>query len=756
MTSSRPSHPETDPLLAELNPPQREAVTHGSGPLLILAGAGSGKTRVITYRIAHLLRLGVPPWSILAVTFTNKAAGEMKGRVRELVGDTAQAVWVSTFHSFAARFLRQEYQAAGLPRGFTIYDDDDKTRLLKRTIEELNLPIRTFVPGMVKSLISAAKDKLQDATAVARLARDDFDRRIAEIYAAYQRQLADAGAVDFDDLIVRTVNLLKEREDVRRRWQGRFHHVLVDEYQDTNIAQGQLVSILAEPERNICVVGDDDQSIYAWRGATIENILGFARHYPDVITVRLEQNYRSRPNILEAAHAVVAANLNRHPKKLWTDKRPGRKITLILTPDDWSEADLVIGRIRLLCRRDGLAPSDCVVLYRTNAQSRVFEEACRRSSLPYVLVGGVKFYQRAEIKDVLAYAQLMVNGNDSVALLRIINRPSRGIGETSQEKLAAARKIDGRPWLDFLADKTAVTATVGARAAGAVASFSRLLSDLHEARTRLGIADWCRHLLDTVDFKTAWRDDDPLIAEGREENVEELVAAIAEYEATAEAPSLSGFLEQAALVTDVDNYETRAEAVTLMTLHAAKGLEFPAVFITGLEEGLFPLLRSMEKPETLEEERRLFYVGATRAKEQLYLSYARTRRRLGPVASLKSRFIEEIPREYLDVENFIPETELDAGGLGYDAPGRTWRTGFQDPQRRARAVARRDAEPQPNRAGIAQSLQAGTIIRHPKFGEGEVLAIHGMGDGTTCEIAFRAGFTKTLMVRFAPLEILRN
>ena len=756
MTTSRHLHSDSDGLLEDLNAPQRAAVTHGSGPLLILAGAGSGKTRVITYRIAHLLGRGVPPSFILAVTFTNKAAGEMKRRVRELIGDAAQSVWVSTFHSFAARFLRREHEAARLPRDFSIYDDDDSLRLLKRVIEELHLPVRTFTPGMVQTRISTAKDRLQDPPALAHVARDDFDRHIAEIYAAYQLQLADAGAADFDDLILRTVCTLQDDEAVRKRWQERFAHVLVDEYQDTNIAQARLVGLLAEPERNICVVGDDDQSIYAWRGATIENILGFERHYPDVTTIRLEQNYRSRPNILEAAHAVVSANLNRHPKKLWTDKHPGPKITLILTPDDWTEAEMVIGRIRLLSRRDGLAPSDCVVLYRTNAQSRAFEEACRRYSVPYVLVGGVKFYQRAEIKDVLAYAQLMVNGNDSVALLRIINRPLRGIGEASQEKLAAARKADGRRWLDFFADETAVTAAAGPRAAKAIASLSTLLVNLKEARSRLGLADWCRYLLDTVNLKQTWQGDDPLIAEGRDENVAELVAAMAEYEATAETPSLSGFLEQAALVTDLDTYEAQAEAITLMTLHAAKGLEFPVVFITGLEEGLFPLVRSMEKPEALEEERRLFYVGATRAKEQLFLTHARTRRRLGPVASMKSRFIEEIPREYLDVENLIPDTELEPGGLGYDAPGRTWRTGFQDPRRRARSVARRDAEADCPRTGIAQALQAGTVIRHPKFGEGEVLSIRGMGDGTTCEIAFRAGFTKTLMVRFAPLEILRN
>jgi DNA helicase-2/ATP-dependent DNA helicase PcrA len=749
---------ETPSLLADLNPPQREAVTHGTGPLLILAGAGSGKTRVITYRIAWLLSQGVSPAHILAVTFTNKAAGEMKNRVRELIGDTAQHVWVSTFHSFSARFLRQEHRAAVLPADFSIYDEDDSTRLLKRVIAELNLPARTFAPGIVKSRISAAKDRLQTPEAYAKIAKDEFERRIADLYALYQKYLAEAGAVDFDDLILRAVRVLSEDEAARQRWQARFKYVLVDEYQDTNAAQARLVTILAEPERNICVVGDDDQSIYAWRGADIRNILDFGRHFPEATVIRLEQNYRSRPNILEAAHAVVSANLNRHPKKLWTEKHPGPKITLILTPDDWTEAEMVVGRIHLLCQNEGMAGTDCVVLYRTNAQSRAFEEACRRHSLPYALVGGVKFYQRSEIKDVLAYAQLIINPNDSVALMRVMNKPRRGIGEASQEKLIAARRLDRRPWPEFLADKEAITAVVGPRTAEAVIGMAKLLHELRGAYPTMPLAEWTRWLVEKTSLKQAWSDDDPNIMETRDENVDELIAALGEYETTTEAPSLAGFLEQAALVSDIDNYEPSLERVTLMTIHAAKGLEFPVVFITGLEEGLFPLSRSMERPETLEEERRLFYVGATRAKERLYLTHARTRRRLGPLASLKSRFIEEIPREYLDIENLIPSTELDGGGLGYDAPGRTWRTGstFYGEQRAARRVARKDAPDEFKRSGVAALLQAGTIVRHPKFGEGEVLSIRGMGDGATCEVAFRGGFTKTLMIRYAPLEILRN
>lgn len=751
-------HSPTHDLLADLNPPQRDAVAHESGPLLILAGAGSGKTRVITYRVAHLLSRGVPPWRILAVTFTNKAAGEMKHRVAELVGEAAQQVWVSTFHSFSARFLRQEHAQAGLPADFSIYDEDDSSRLLKRIVAELNLPSRTFASGIVKSRISAAKDKLQDPAAFANLAKDDFEKSIGLVYANYQRQLAEAGAVDFDDLIIRTVRLLLDNEEVRTRWQQRFAHVLVDEYQDTNMAQARLVQVLAEPERNICVVGDDDQSIYAWRGADIRNILDFERFYPEAVTIRLEQNYRSRPNILEAAHAVVSSNQNRHPKKLWTEKHPGPKITLILTPDDWTEAEMVISRIRMVCKSEGHAGSDFVILYRTNAQSRAFEEACRRYSMPYVLVGGVKFYQRSEIKDVIAYMQLVINPNDSVALFRIINKPRRGIGETSQEKLAAAKRLDQRPWMEFIRDHAATSAVVGPKAADAIAKLAVLLEELKSNYKDMPLGDWCRWLVERTNLKAAWDDEDPNIAQTREENVAELIAALSEYETSTDTATLSGFLEQASLVSDIDAYEPSLERVTMMTLHSAKGLEFPIVFITGLEEGLFPLSRSMERPETLEEERRLFYVGATRAKDRLFLTHARTRRRLGPMASMKSRFIEEIPREYLDVENLIPATELEPGGLGYDAAGRSWRAGasMYGEHRAARTVSKKESPSEPRRSGVAAMIQAGTIVRHPKFGEGEVLSIRGMGDGATCDVTFRGVGTKTLMLRFAPLEILRN
>ena len=749
--------------LADLNDPQREAVLHGSGPLLILAGAGSGKTRVITYRVAHLLANGVHPRQILAVTFTNKAAGEMKSRVRQLAGAAAESVWVSTFHSFAARFLRYEYQAAGLPQGFSIYDDEDSKGIIKRLIAEMNLPVRTFPVGAVKAKISDAKDRLLGPAGFANLAHDDYLRRIGEVYYAYQDRLKDAGAVDFDDLILTTVRTLEEDESVRVRWQQRFTYVLVDEYQDTNLAQVRLIRHLAEPEKNLCVVGDDDQSIYAWRGADIRNILEFEQSYPNAKVIRLEQNYRSRPNILEAAHAVVSSNINRHPKKLWTDKPPGEQITCILTMDDWSEAEMVLSRIRLLCEQESLTGSDCVILYRTNAQSRVFEDACRRHSTPYVLVGGTKFYQRAEIKDALAYMQLTINGRDAAAWRRVVNKPIRGIGESSQAKLESARRDDGRTWPEFLADTEAVTAAAGKRVAQPAKKFAALIEDLKAARQTLNLADWCRHLVETVDLKRAWEGDDSATIETRTENLDELAAAMAEYEMTIETPSLAGFLEQAALVTDIDSFDAQTEAITLMTLHSAKGLEFPVVFICGLEEGLFPLSRSMEKPEALEEERRLFYVGATRAKERLFLTYARTRQRFGPMASMKSRFIEEIPPEFLEVENLIPSADLEPGGLGYDAPARSWVREGRTASRSARSVSRVGAAEGAGRrerdlqsAMLAQTIQAGSVVFHPQFGEGEVMTVRGAGDSTTCEIAFRGGFSKTLMVRFAPLRILRQ
>lgn len=757
-TTNVDPHAGTDArsLLNDLNEPQRLAATHGRGPLLILAGAGSGKTRVITYRIAYLLARGIGPREILAVTFTNKAAGELKSRVRELVGPAAESVWASTFHSFAARFLRLEHEAAGLPRDFSIYDEDDSLGVLKRVLAELNLPARTFTPGAVKSRISGAKDRLLDPPAFANLANDDFLRQVARIYEVYQTRLQDAGAADFDDLIMRTVRTLEDSEAVRVRWQGRFTHVLVDEYQDTNLAQVRLIKILAEPQRNLCVVGDDDQSIYAWRGADIKNILEFEKSYPEAVTIRLEQNYRSRQNILDAAHAVVSVNINRHPKKLWTDKPPGEQITLTLAPDDRTEAQSVIERIHHLCANDGFSGSDCAVLYRTNAQSRPLEDACRRQSLPYILVGGTKFYQRAEIKDALAYMHLTINGRDAAALRRIINRPRRGIGEASQDKLDAARRADGRPWIEFLADTKTVAEVAGSRSAEACRRFAALLTDLQTARATMNLADWCRYLVDKVDLKSAWEADDEITKESRKENLDELAAALAEYEMTSETPSLSGFLEQAALVTDIDQYETRQNAITLMTLHAAKGLEFPVVFITGLEEGLFPLSRSMETREGLEEERRLFYVGATRAKERLFLTYARMRMRFGLTTSLKSRFLEEIPAEYLETENLISCMDLEPGGTGYDAPARTWKHEPFTPARSVRTVSRAGASPTQRTNAMACAIQAGTYVRHAQFGEGEVIAVHGQGDGMTCDVQFHGGFTKTLMVRFAPLEVIHQ
>lgn len=755
-TSVNSPRPGAQPdFLADLNDPQREAVSHGAGPLLILAGAGSGKTRVITYRVAALLAAGIHPSQILAVTFTNKAAGEMKERVHSLVGPAAESVWVSTFHSFAARFLRFEYHAAGLPRDFSIYDEDDSRGILRRLIEELHLPARTFPVGVVKSKISGAKDKLQSPRVFANLAHDDYLKRIAEVYRVYQERLDEAGAVDFDDLIMRTVRTLEGDDAVREKWQRRFAHVLVDEYQDTNLAQVRLIRLLAEPDQNLVVVGDDDQSIYAWRGADIRNILEFEKAYPDARIIRLEQNYRSRPNILEAAHAVVSSNVNRHPKKLWTDKAPGHPISMIFTDNDRSEAEVVMARIRGLCESEGWTGSDFAILYRTNAQSRVFEDACRRHATPYILVGGVKFYQRAEIKDVLAYMQLTVNGRDTAAWHRVVNRPARGIGEISQKKLEEARRADNRAWAEFMADREAVIAATGPKAAKAAGEFAALIARLLEARQTMNLADWCRHVVEAIDLKSAWEGDDPNTIETRLENLDELAAAMAEYEMTAESPSLSGFLEQAALVTDIDNYDARLGAVTLMTLHAAKGLEFPVVFVCGLEEGLFPLSRSMERPEDLEEERRLFYVGATRAKERLFLTYARVRNRFGPMASIKSRFLEEIPSEYAVVDNMIPSMELEPGGLGYDAPARVWRGEAAAPSRRARSVSRIGSGGAATRNNIAHTIQAGAVIFHEQFGEGEVVTVRGSGDSTTCEIHFRKGFSKTLMVRYAPIQILR-
>ncbi len=737
-------------LTVELNPPQREAVESTEGPLLILAGAGSGKTRVITYRIAYLIRqCGIPPWNILAVTFTNKAAGEMKRRVEDLLGEHLPDLHISTFHSLCACILRRHADRIGYPRDFSVYDDQDTKQLLKKIIKESNLPARQFTPGALRNKISEAKDKLQEPEDTARTAFDYFTKEAAKIYDIYQQELRRIGALDFDDLIMQTVRLLESVDDVREQLQQRFVYVMVDEYQDTNFAQYRLVQLLAEPQQNLCVVGDDDQSIYTWRGADIRNILEFEKDHPTTKTVMLEQNYRSTPTILNAAYVVVCGNYRRKNKKLWTERPEGEKITVLLTQSDAAEADLVASRIKGFRDTFDYSLSECAVLYRTNAQSRAFEEAMRRYALPYVLVGGVKFFQRKEVKDVLAYAHLVANPRDVVAFRRVINYPKRGLGTTTQAKLEDATRQDGRPIMELLMDQDAVGTVLSPRAAKQVAKFAGLIAEMREAKDKLNLGDWTRRLVDRLAIRDELESDDPTQSAVRIENVDELIAGAAEYSMTNPEATLEQYLEETALVTDVDRWDPDTEAVTLMTLHSAKGLEFPVVYMAGLEEGLFPLSQAMEDPEKLAEERRLFYVGSTRAKERLFMSYARTRRRFGDVVNIQSRFLSELPKDAVEIENHIGYDALGPGGLSYDHP----RTRTVRRRAATGSTAFHESDEQPGN-DIAAVLQAGTRVIHPVFGEGMVEAVSGHGNNLSCRVAFKTGETKTIIARYANFEIV--
>ncbi len=629
-----------------LNPVQREAVKLTEGPVLILAGAGTGKTRVLTHRIAWMLdRRVCRPWEVLALTFTNKAAREMKERIARLVGTSIEDIWVGTFHSIFARILRREADFIGYGRNFTIYDADDQLRLIKHCMEQLKISPNQLNPKRVRSEITSAKNAMLDPEQFAGLETGFIHERISEVYRDYAGRLFEANAMDFDDLLLKPIELFESRPDRLEVYRRRFSHVLIDEYQDTNPAQFDVTRRLCLKQGNICVVGDDDQSIYGWRGADLRNILDFEEHWPEARVFKLEQNYRSGERILDAAHAVVSLNEGRKPKKLWTEAGPGEPVTLLAGEDEQMEAAQVCQRI-IEGRDEGRPLGDFVALYRTNAQSRALEESLRRNGLRYDIVGGLRFYERREVKDVLAYLRLLANPGDAVSLLRVINYPRRGIGDSSLRALQAFAAAARLPLMDAL-PRAGEAEGVSRGAAKRCAAFHGMLE---RCRTRLAEAppqEVLEELLEQTKLVEALEAEGP---EGvpRIENVRELQAALAAYDENSEL-GLEGFLEEVALVSDVDAWEDRSDHVTLMTVHSAKGLEFDTVFVTGLEEGLFPLAGAFDDPDELEEERRLFYVAATRAKRKLYLCYAMFRRRFGRAAGgIPSSFLDAIPAETLE------------------------------------------------------------------------------------------------------------
>jgi DNA helicase II / ATP-dependent DNA helicase PcrA len=719
-----------DSLLEGLNEPQRDAVLHGEGPLLILAGAGSGKTRVLTHRIAHLVGTGqARPGEILAITFTNKAAQEMRERVETLVGNRTRAMWVMTFHSACARMLRADADKLGYTRGFTIYDEQDSLRLVKACIDELDVDPKRFAPRGIRRQISDAKNQLLDAEAYRLKVSTFFEQTTADVYDLYEKRLHAANAMDFDDLLFRCVNLFELFEEVRNRYRRSFRHVLVDEYQDTNRAQYRWLQLLTEEHRNLCVVGDDDQSVYAFRGADIENILGFERDYPDTEVVKLEQNYRSTQTILNASNSVISNNRQRKDKFLWSDLGEGDPVHVRELEDEHAEARFVVSEIERLVD-EGASRDEVAVFYRTNAQSRVLEDMLVRYGVGYQVIGGTRFYERAEIKDALAYLTLLVNPADTVAFSRVVNSPRRGIGATSQGRLVGYANTIGEPVWDVAAEPESVPG-LGSAAINSIGRFMSVMERLRErAEGGAGVGELLAETLEETGYTEALQAERTIEAQGRLENLEELVGVAREYDATAEEGSVEEFLQQLALFSEQDNLRDDEGIVTLMTLHNAKGLEFGIVFIIGLEDGVFPHMRSIESGD-LEEERRLAYVGITRAKRQLYLTHARTRLLFGARDwNMRSRFIDEIPVEFTDREEDAPTGPAAAA---------TWGGGASAPEPTGAVPG-----------GGGGSFALGDDVVHAQFGEGVVV---GIEPGGLVVVRFAGDRSeRKLMADYAPLK----
>jgi DNA helicase II / ATP-dependent DNA helicase PcrA len=750
-------------LLDGLNDAQRRAVLASQGPTLIVAGAGSGKTRVLTYRIAHLVRdRGVHPGSVLAITFTNKAAREMKDRLQSLVGGAIKLMWVSTFHSACARVLRRSGAPLGYSSNFTIYDESDAERLMTQVCRELNYDPKRLAPRAMRHAVSSAKDELLGPSGFADRAMTWFDKKVVDAYALYQRRLEEANAVDFDDLIMQTVRLFREHPDVLAEYQRRFRYVLVDEFQDTNVAQYELLKLLVASHRNLTVVGDGDQSIYAFRGATVRNILDFEADFPDALVILLEQNYRSTQTILSAANAVIANNLERKPKSLWTVLGDGHPIVRYQAENEHDEAAFVAEEVARL-RKQGYNPGQMVVFYRTNAQSRVLEEVFVKAGLPYKVVGGVKFYDRREVKDLLAYLRAVVNPLDTVSLRRVLNVPRRGIGDTSEravERFAGEEEI---PFAEALRRAGEVPG-LGSRQQRGIADFLAVLDELSagmdEGRSPSVLVE---QAWDLSGLMRELESDHSIEGEGRVENVRELQSVAEEYELREPEGGLSGFLESIALVSDADEVESASESITLMTLHTAKGLEYPVVFIAGLEENVFPHVRSVGEPRELEEERRLAYVGITRARERLYLTNAWSRTLFGGTSyNLPSRFLKEVPDELVTVaspESTAGRFRRAASEWGDASPafggGRSSlgpRPGGRPPVgsfKRASTPGERLADQQ--RGALDLDLQPGDHVVHRQWGNGVVRAVSGQGDRALAEVDFPGQGRKRLLLRYAPL-----
>ena len=763
-------------LLDALNEPQRQAVMATDGPLLILAGAGSGKTRVLTHRTAYLIEeCGVNPYNIMAITFTNKAAGEMRERIDQMVGYGSESIWVCTFHSTCVRILRRYIDRLGFGTNFTIYDSDDQKTLMKDICKRLEIDTKMYKEKMFLSAISSAKDELIDPIEFeTRAAGDYVKRKQAQVYREYQQALKQNNALDFDDLIMKTVELFKLDKEVLASYQDRFRYIMVDEYQDTNTAQFELIRLLALKYQNLCVVGDDDQSIYKFRGANIYNILNFEHHFPDATVIKLEQNYRSTQNILDAANAVIANNQGRKEKHLWTDNGAGDKITFEQLDTAAEEADFVARDIARRVRKGEYQYKDCAILYRTNAQSRLFEERFITANIPYKIFGGVNFYARKEVKDLLAYLKTIENGQDDLAVRRIINIPKRGIGAASINKVALYAQEQEISFYDALCVAEQVPGL--GKAAAKIRPFVLFIQSMKAKAKLLSVADLLQEVIETTGYVRELEAEGTDEAEARIENIDELISKAVDYAEGEEAPTLNGFLENVALVADIDSFDENSDYVVLMTLHSAKGLEFPNVYLAGLEDGLFPSYMSITSDNSqaeIEEERRLAYVGITRAKKNLTITSARVRMVRGQTQYGKvSRFVREIPPELLSGEIYEPKTKEEPieqstfqkarkafrmvpsyGGSGYgkevgEGYGSTFRSSKATKPVYTKVENQRDF----GSAGGALSYQVGDRVRHIKFGDGEVMAIVSGGRDYEVTVDFDKVGTKKMFASFAKLK----
>jgi len=707
--------------LDNLNDKQLEAVKSIGTPNLIFAGAGSGKTRVLTYKIAYLIKeIGIPPQNILAVTFTNKAAQEMKSRVQELLDFDISSISIGTFHSVSAQILRKEIHHLGISNSFIIYDQPDSLSVIKDSIKDLGLDIKQFEPKTFKNHISTLKNQLISYKDAESLADDFLSKKVAEVYKIYQEQLLNNSALDFDDLLLKPLELFKEFPNILEKYQKKYHYVLVDEYQDTNKPQFKFIHSISINRREICVVGDDDQSIYGWRGADISNILNFSEAFGDSKIFKLEQNYRSTQNILDAAYFVISRNTKRAEKRIWTDNEEGEPIYIVENPNDLSEADKIIQLISENTSNNDYDLNDVVILYRTNAQSRVIEDKLRRQGIPYHIIGGVKFYERKEIKDVLAYLRVILNHSDNVSLLRILNFPVRGVGKTSVDKIVKFSKEYKISIFDSLDKIDKIN--IGASQKNTLKAFSANIIKLSNSINDNSMVDLVNNLISTFNIRDHYDKQNTSESTERWQNIEELINGIVEYESDKKDSNLVEFLEEVSLLTDIDKWNDEVKQVTLMTIHSSKGLEFPIVFISGLEEGLFPISQYLDQNEELEEERRLFYVGATRAMDKLYLSYSKFRRRFGAeiIPMVTSRFIKELPDK--NIKHLTNRSSYSKS-----------------------SIVKKDNE-----------YKKGQLVEHSLFGRGKVIYVEGSGNESKLTVMFHGNVQKKLIAKYANLKIVYN